>query len=85
MFTLFDIHVLFLEKNQLGTRGTRTSCTRSAAAEAEAEAAAVTAAAGHTRPGSGQRRCACVSPINPLDTAKAQIPVFFSLILEGGQ
>ena len=81
MFTLFDIHVLFLEKNQLGTRGTRTSCTRSAAAEA----AAVTAAAGHTRPGSGQRRCACVSPINPLDTAKAQIPVFFSLILEGGQ
>ena len=72
---------VFREKNSV-----LVLCTHSyvAAAEAEAEAVAaiVTAAAGHTKPGPGQRRCACVSSINPLKIATcSSIFFFFSIYI----
>ena len=58
------------EKRKLDIRSAAAAVLVAAAAAAsEAVSAVVTAAAGHTRPGPGQRRGACDSSISPLNKA----------------
>ena len=54
-----------------------TTAAATTAAAATAAESVGTAAAGHTRPGPDQRRCACVSSISPMKIATCSISYRF--------
>ena len=81
---MFDIYVLFSEKNEVGTRSTGGAVLvagamlqSAAAAQQRNGVAAAATAARHTRPEPGQCRFACGSSINVL---KIGLPMYSSNI-----